>query len=117
MWHLLIIPSLVARGVMRDVCFRREQRYGPGERLPQDQHHGFCTRSHLFPLESWHVQRICGHIFVRSSQCAQLLCVVCNARHTFNMSNFGRLAYELAYARSEGRAAPVSMDVFWHAFP
>jgi hypothetical protein len=33
------------------------------------------------------------------------------------MSNFGRLAYELAYARSEGRAAPVSMDVFWHAFP
>jgi hypothetical protein len=32
-------------------------------------------------------------------------------------SNFGRLAYELAFARTEGRAAPVSMDVFWHAFP
>lgn len=32
-------------------------------------------------------------------------------------SNFGRLAYELAYARTHGRAAPVSMDVFWHAYP
>jgi len=39
------------------------------------------------------------------------------ATDTLRMSNFGRLAYELAYARTEGRAAPVSMDVFWHAFP
>jgi hypothetical protein len=116
-WRLFMIPSLAVRGAVRDVCFRCEQRHGPGECVPQDQHHGVCTRSHLFPLESGHVQRICGNIFVRLSQCAQLLSVVCNARHTFNMSNFGRLAYELAYARTEGRAAPVSMDVFWHAFP
>ena len=49
------------------------------------------------------------------SQCALVRpCVACDA---VIRSNFGRLAYELAYARTHGRAAPVSMDVFWHAYP
>jgi hypothetical protein len=32
-------------------------------------------------------------------------------------SNFGRLAYELAYARRQGDLFGASMDVFWHAYP
>lgn len=32
-------------------------------------------------------------------------------------SNFGRLAYELAYARFGGKVFAASMDVFWHAYP
>ena len=33
-------------------------------------------------------------------------------------SNFGRLAYELAFANSKAAIIPgVSLDVFWHAFP
>jgi hypothetical protein len=32
-------------------------------------------------------------------------------------SNFGRLAFELAYARRQGNLFGASMDVFWHAYP
>lgn len=32
-------------------------------------------------------------------------------------SNFGRLAFELAYARRQGDVFGASMDVFWHAYP
>ena len=32
-------------------------------------------------------------------------------------SNFGRLAFELAYARFGGNVFSASMDVFWHAYP
>ncbi len=32
-------------------------------------------------------------------------------------SNFGRLAFELAYARFNGNVFSASMDVFWHAYP
>ena len=32
-------------------------------------------------------------------------------------SNFGRLAYEMAYARRKADFFGASMDVFWHAYP
>ena len=32
-------------------------------------------------------------------------------------SNFGRLGYEMAYARQHGHLFGASMDVFWHAYP
>ena len=78
-----------------------------------------------FALEAisslWNLGMCSAFVGTFSCVAASVRALVCNNKRvtcdTLRMSNFGRLAYELAYARTGGRAAPVSMDVFWHAFP
>jgi hypothetical protein len=117
----LTVPCKLAaaRILTRDTLCMREQRYRPRSGVSQDQHYGLFARSHLFPVEPRHVQRLRGHILVRGALVCNNKRVTCDTVtcDALRMSNFGRLAYELAYARTGGRAAPVSMDVFWHAFP